>query len=160
MPLEIERKFLVKHDGWKSSCLRSIRIRDGLIAHMSGRKVRVRISDGRATITVKGEECGLARAEFEYEIPRGDAEEMLRMCEENNLEKMRHFVMHAGSMWQIDVYEGILDGVAIAEIELERETQQFELPDWIGREVTNDANYRKFNMIARRNAGLPAVAAL
>ena len=68
--------------------------------------------------------------------------------------------MHAGSMWQIDVYEGILDGVAIAKIELERETQQFELPDWIGREVTNDANYRKFYMIARRNAGLPAVAAL
>ena len=81
MRLEIERKFLVQHEGWKSSCTRSICIRDGLIATENGRKVRVRIADNRATIAVKGRERGFARAEYEYDIPRTDAEEMLRMCD-------------------------------------------------------------------------------
>jgi len=69
MPLEIERKFLVKHDGWKSHCVRSVRIRDGLLASSNGCKVRVRISDTRATLAVKGPEVGISRPEFEYEIP-------------------------------------------------------------------------------------------
>jgi CYTH domain-containing protein len=159
MPLEIERKFLVSHDDWKSLSTHSFHMRDGLVTHSDGRKVRVRICDREATLTVKGKEHGLARAEFEYAVPVSDAEEMLRMCEEDHLEKMRHVVPHAGVLWQVDVYEGTLRGIVIAEIELKSETQQFDRPDWIGREVTNDANYRQFNMLARRNAGLPAVAA-
>jgi adenylate cyclase len=152
MPLEIERKFLVKHDGWKNHCVRSVRIRDGLLASSNGCKVRVRISDTRATLAVKGPEVGISRPEFEYEIPLPDAEEMLRLCDERHLEKVRYFAPSAGSTWEINVYEGILSGVVIAEIELKSETQLFEFPDWVGREVTHDPKYQKFNLVAERDS--------
>lgn len=151
--LEIERKFLVQHEGWKSSCVRRIRIRDGLIASENGRKVRVRIADDRATIAVKGRERGFSRAEYEYDIPRADAEEMLRMCD-YRAEKTRHIVPHAGSIWQVDVYEGILSGIVIAELEMSNEGQAFDLPNWIGEDVTDNPKYKKANMVAERAAAL------
>jgi adenylate cyclase len=119
MTLEIERKFLVANDSWKNSVVRSVRIRDGLIANNKGHKARVRIANDVATIALKSRRSGLARTEFEYVIPNSDAEEMLRiMCEGNVLDKARHFVSHAGNTWQVDVYEGLLDGVVLAEIGL------------------------------------------
>src|ERR1700758_1138644 len=106
MSLEIERKFLVAHDGWKASATRSARIRDGLVSMTNGRKTRVRIADGRATLTVKGEYSGPARSEFEYPIPVSDAEEILRtMCDDRVLEKIRHYAPHGGLNWEIDVYQ-------------------------------------------------------
>ena len=73
------------------------------------------------------------------------------MCDGPILEKVRHCVPYAGVIWNVDVYEGILSGVVIAEVELDRADQDLQLPDWIGPEVTGDPNYRKINMIARRN---------
>ena len=148
MALEIERKFLVANDGWKNSVVRSVRIRDGLIANNKGHKARVRIANDVATIALKSRRSGLARTEFEYIIPHSDAEEMLLMCEGNVLDKVRHFVSHAGNTWQVDVYEGLLDGVVLAEIELTEADQKLTLPDWIGAEVTADPRYRKINMVA------------
>src|SRR5262249_55676397 len=82
-------------------------------------------------------------------IPYSDAEEMLRtMCDGNVLDKVRHFVSHEGNNWHVDVYEGLLDGVVLAEIELADAGQEFALPDWIGAEVTSDPRYRKINMLA------------
>src|ERR1700722_16936617 len=153
MPLEIERKFLVANDVWKTSMARSIRIRDGLIASNNGHKARVRISDAQATITLKSRRIGPTRSEFEYAIPYSDAEEMLRtMCDGHVLDKVRHFVPHAGATWYVDVYDGILDGIVLAEIELERADQKVELPAWIGKEVTGDPSYRKVNLLAQRIA--------
>ena len=88
MPVEIERKFLVKHDGWKSHCVRSVRICDGLLASSNGCKVRVRISERKATLAVKSAQVGVTRSEFEYEVPLADAEEMLRLCGDRHLEKI------------------------------------------------------------------------
>lgn len=159
MPQEIERKFLVANDGWKSSSAGCARIRDGLIANFNGRKARVRISGNRATITLKGQREGLCRAEFEYPIPISDAEEiLLTMCDDHLLEKVRYYVPHAGLTWEVDLYEGVLKGVMIAEIELDREDQVVELPGWIGKEVTGDSTYGKFNMekAARDRAKLVA----
>ena len=137
MPLEIERKFLVANDVWKTSMARSIRIRDGLIASNNGHKARVRISDAKATITLKSRRIGPTRTEFEYAIPLSDGEEMLQtMCDGHVLDKVRHLVPHAGATWHVDVYDGILNGVVLAEIELERADQKLELPAWIGKEVT------------------------
>jgi adenylate cyclase len=151
--LEIERKFLVANPGWKNSVIRSVRIRDGLIANNKGNKARVRIADDVATIALKSRRRGVVRTEFEYAIPYSDAEEMLRiMCDENVLEKVRHFVSCAGDIWQVDVYERLLDGVVLAEIELTDEDQKLTLPDWIGAEVTADPRYRKVNMVAARLA--------
>ena len=151
MPVEIERKFLVKHDGWKSHCVRSVRIRDGLVANSNDCKVRVRISDRKATLAVKSPQVGITRSEFEYEVPLIDAEEMLRLCGDRHLEKIRYFVPYAGATWEINAYEGILSGVVIAEIELQSEKQSFELPDWIGKDVTHDPKYHKFNLLAQRD---------
>ena len=149
--LEIERKFLVANDGWKHSIIRSMRIRDGLIANNKGHKARVRIADGVATIALKSRRHGLVRDEFEYAIPLLDAEKMLRtMCDGNILDKVRHFTLHASNTWHIDVYEGVLDGVVLAEIELMDVDQKFTLPEWIGAEVTTDPKYRKINMVAAR----------
>ena len=153
MSLEIERKFLIAHDGWKASVTRSARIRDGLISMSNGRKTRVRIAGGRATIAVKGEYTGLARSEFEYPIPVSDAEEMLRtMCDDRVLEKTRHYVSHVGLTWEIDVYEGLLEGVVIAEVELDRADRGLELPDWAGSEVTGNIRYRKITMLEEKHA--------
>jgi CYTH domain-containing protein len=153
MTLEIERKFLVANHGWKDCVVRSVRIRDGLIANNNGHKARVRIANDVATIALKSRRRGLVRTEFEYAIPYSDAEEILRtMCDGNLLDKVRHFVPHAGNIWHVDVYEGLLDGVVLAEIELTDADQKLTLPDWIGAEVTSDPRYRKVNMAADRVA--------
>src|SRR6516162_1977828 len=95
MAVEIERKFLVRDDSWRSQATRQQNIRDGLIARVDGRKVRVRICDQQATLTVKSRTTGLANAEFEYEIPLGDAEEMMtHHCLRAGLAKTRYFVPH------------------------------------------------------------------
>src|SRR5262245_23802311 len=155
MALEIERKFLVVSDGWKSSVARCIRIRDGLIASNNGNKARVRITDAKAMITLKSRKQGATRTEFEYTVPYSDAEEILRtMCDGHVLDKVRHIVERAGVVWHVDVYEGILDGVVLAEVELQDANQALELPDWIGREVTGDPAYRKVNMLAQRLVNL------
>jgi CYTH domain-containing protein len=146
-PIEIERKFLIAHDGWKESIIGSVSIRDGLIAAYKDRKVRVRISDQTAMITVKGPRSGIARAEYEYEIPLAEAEAILsNLCRDDTLEKERFLVDHAGATWHVDVYGGVLEGTVIAEIELKQETQELVLPPWIGKEVTGEAFYRKINM--------------
>jgi len=136
MPLEIERKFLVAHDGWKKSVVRHSKIRDGLIACNNGNKARVRIADDKATIALKSRRMGVVRTEFEYEIPCADAEEILRtMCEGNVLNKVRHFVIHKDATWQADVYDDILKGIVIAEIELTQPDQVFQIPDWVARRL-------------------------
>jgi adenylate cyclase len=153
MPLEIERKFLVAHDGWKKSVVRHSKIQDGLIASNNGNKARVRIADDKATIALKSRRMGMVRTEFEYEIPCADAEEILRtMCDGNVLNKIRHFVMHKNATWQVDVYDDILKGIVIAEIELTQPDQDLQIPDWVGAEVTDDPKYRKVNMRSERLA--------
>lgn len=103
--------------------------------------------DDHATIALKGQQSGFGRSEFEYAIPTSDAEEILRtMCDDRILQKVRHYVPHAGLTWEIDVYDGILKGVEIAEVELDREDRVLELPDWVGKEITGDSKYSKINM--------------
>ena len=129
MPVEIERKFLLANDGWKSQVVRRIHIRDGLIANNNGNKARVRIANTEATITLKSRRRGPIRTEFEYAIPYSDALEILQtMCDGRILEKVRHVVPYAGLLWHVDVYEGILSGVVVAEVELQHAHQELDLP--------------------------------
>ena len=98
--VEIERKLLVANDDWRRSAVRSVSIRDGLIAVYMDRRVRVRISGDVATVAIKGPRTGIVRPEFEYEIPIADAERMLAtLCQDDTLEKQRFFVEHAGETW-------------------------------------------------------------
>jgi len=147
MKNEIERKFLLRNEGWRAEAVGVERIRDGLIGLFGGGKVRVRLADSFASVTIKSDYDGLSRREFEYSIPQGDAELMLgTMCGDFIFEKSRHCVMHAGFEWSVDIYTGRLEGAALAEIELDREDQDFPLPPWIGQEVSGDWRFRKRNM--------------
>ena len=158
-PVEVERKFLVANDDWKRSVTGSVAIRDGLVALYKDRKVRVRIAEGTATITVKGPRRGIRRDEFEYEIPLADAERMLAaVCDKDVLEKRRYFVEAVRAIWHVDVYAGVLDGVVLAEIELRQENEMPALPAWVGREVTGDLRYRKFNLRALHTRRQPEPA--
>lgn len=155
MATEIERKFLVSGDGWRAGVVRHERLQDGLIAATADRKVRVRIYDGRATLTVKAKTGSLRNAEFEYEIPVADAEDMLaHHCDSFPLAKTRHYVPFKGFTWEIDVYEGLLAGVVLAEVEIPREDVDVPLPPWIGAEVTGLPDYKKANLKQARLAEL------
>ena len=161
MPVEIERKFLVANDGWRSAVIDSEKLRDGLVGEFDGCKVRVRLSENRASITVKGPRSGPRRTEFEYEIPKTDAEAMLHtVCGERRVEKTRHRVPYAGFTWAVDVYEGNLAGIVVAEIELADEEQAFEKPDWVGTEITNDPRFSKRELFRLcTDAGRPLTVA-
>jgi Uncharacterized protein conserved in bacteria len=158
MSIEIERKFLVRDESWRGLFTAKQEIRDGLIAVANGRKVRVRICDERATLAVKSKTGSLANAEFEYEIPKADAEELIaHHCLHAELPKTRYFVPHGQITWQVDVYKGILAGVVLAEVELPSEAAPLALPDWVGREVTGDPDYKKINMVNARGAAASEV---
>jgi CYTH domain-containing protein len=151
MHFEIERKFLVVHDGWRAMATGNRRLCDGLVGPHGSSKVRVRMDGERAWLTIKGPRAGLTRAEFEYEIPLGDADALLRhVCEEAPIEKIRHRIPFAGLTWEVDVYQGDLAGVVLAEIELEREDQPFPKPDWVGVEVSGDPRFAKRAMLRLR----------
>lgn len=150
MALEIERKFLVRDGRWRAHSAYQHEIRDGLIAIAEGRKVRVRICDQHATLTVKTKTGSLANNEFEYEIPLNDAEELLaHHCLRAPLAKTRYVVSHDQRVWHVDVYKEILEGVVLAEVELPSETADLALPPWVGREVTGNPDYKKTNMVNR-----------
>jgi adenylate cyclase len=158
MATEIERKFIVVNDLWKESVTGSVHIRDGLVLSEDGKKVRVRITDHSATLALKGYHAGLVRSEFEYSIPLCDAEDIMRtLCDGRVLEKRRYFSLFDGVRWEIDLYEGLLEGVVLAEVEMSAVTQTVAIPSWAGREVTGDPEYQKGNMFKARTAALRAM---
>ena len=122
MSVEIERKFLVVGNDWKSQTNRKIHIRDGLLSYSDARKVRVRIADDVATLTIKSKKSKIANFECEYPIPILDAEHLLKYeCDGSVLSKVRHFVAVGDLTWEVDVYEALLDGIVLAEVELPSE---------------------------------------
>lgn len=148
MAQEIERKFLVINDSYKTQGVPH-RIRQGYICNEPNCVVRVRCKDGEAFVTIKSANVGFARYEYEYAIPREDAEQMLnRLCQKPIISKTRYCVPYGGFMWEIDCFDNDNEGLVIAEIELPNEHTTFEMPDFIGREVTGDARYYNSNLIA------------
>lgn len=142
MAVEIERKFLVTSDAWRPLATSSSQLRQGYLSSNAKATVRVRISDDqRAVITLKGALQGISRPEFEYPIPLADARELLDMAQPHVVEKRRYLVPWGGMIWEVDVFEGRHAGLVMAEVELADEAQRVQLPDWVGREVTNDDRY-------------------
>lgn len=150
MAVEIERKFLLADDTWRLHVMRSETLCDGLVAAEAGRKVRVRLYEARSTLTVKSKEEAGARAEFEYEIPRQDALEILAKHCSDVITKTRHYVTFQGFTWEIDEYGDQLAGIVIAEVELPSLDAPLPLPPWAGEEVTGRAAYKKVNMLRQR----------
>lgn len=153
MGIEIERKFLLASNRWRSLVQRSVHIQDGLVASSDDRKTRVRINGDKATLAVKTGRIAGVREEFEYDIPMTDACSLMACCGSNVTVKIRHYVQHNGLTWEIDEYDGLLKGVILAEVELSAVDQAIELPDWIGREVTSQDRYRKINLLRARQVG-------
>lgn len=141
MGIEIERKFLVTGDRWRTLGGVAKTYRQGYLCSGEGRTVRVRIAEDRAFLTIKGPPSGLARAEFEYPIPVADAGELLQLCLWPPVEKVRHRIAIADLVWEVDDFLGANQGLVLAEVELVAEHQAIALPDWVGLEVSGDRRY-------------------
>jgi len=143
MHKEIERKFLVKGD-YKAFATNKTRIIQGYLSSVPERAVRVRIKADKGYLTIKGigNATGTTRYEWETEIPVGEAEELLNICEPGIIEKMRYTVPEkSGLQFEVDVFTGDNAGLTIAEIELPAEDHPFDRPTWLDIEVTGDARY-------------------
>ncbi len=149
MGIEIERKYLVRGDSWRDGVEESIRIDQGYIASM-GATVRVRTWNEGAYVTIKGPTTNMTRSEWEWAIDYDEAVEMLdELCAGRRLTKTRYVLRHGDHEWVVDDFEGDFDGLVLAEIELESEDEDFELPDWVGEEVTGDRRYYNANLADR-----------
>jgi len=144
MAEEIERKFLVKNNTWREA--KAIKYRQGYLSTLKERTVRVRTLEDKGYLTIKGIAVGATRMEFEYEIPRKDAEILLDICEQPLIEKDRYTIEYGGFVWEVDEFFGENTGLIIAEVELASEDQEFPLPDWVGEEVTEDPRYFNSNL--------------
>ncbi len=148
MGKEIERKFLVKGDFPKEN---GVRIIQGYLSSVPERTVRVRVKGEKGYLTVKGigNESGASRFEWEMEIPKQDALELLKICEPGIIDKTRYHVKVGDHTFEIDEFYGDNEGLVIAEVELKDEGESFEKPDWLGEEVTGDVKY--YNSMLMRN---------
>ena len=147
MGKEIERKFLVKGEAWKSLA-KGVSYRQGYLNSVKERTVRVRTVGDKGFLTIKGITTGASRAEYEYRIPQSDAEAMLNdLCEKPLIEKNRYKIKDRDLTWEVDEFFGENQGLIVAEVELQSESQPVEKPDWVGEEVTGDPRFFNANLI-------------
>ncbi len=147
MAKEIERKFLVKEDSWRTLAKGSVYCQ-GYISTQKTATVRIRIVGNQGYLTIKGPSIKYSRSEFEYSIPVEDAQEILEtLCDRPFIEKVRYRVDDNNLTWEIDEFDGVNKGLILAEVELSDEEQQIELPSWIGEEVSDDPKYFNSNLV-------------
>ena len=141
--IEIERKFLVTSDAFKKEAFAQNRIAQGYLSSVPERTVRVRIKGDKGFLTIKGasNESRLSRFEWEKEIPIEEATALLKLCEKGIIDKTRFEVKIGNHIFEVDEFYGENEGLIIAEVELKSETETFEKPVWLGKEVTNDCRY-------------------
>ena len=147
MGKEIERKYLLEGNDWKSLG-KGTPFRQGYLNTQKERVVRARTMGEKAALTIKGITVGATRLEFEYDIPFDDCQQLLGLCEQPLIEKTRYKIEFSGLMWEVDEFHGVNKGLVVAECELESEDQLIDKPSWVGEEVTDDARYYNSNLIA------------
>lgn len=148
MALEIERKFLVKDDAWRVEARNPVDIRQRYFVRTPMVVARIRIAGDKAFITIKGAVSDRVRHEFEYEVPRTDAEQMLELFpSEPVIEKVRHEVVRGGALWTVDEFGGANAGLVLVEIELRHPDDPVDMPAWLGTEVTGDPRYQNSNLV-------------
>ena len=141
--IEIERKFKVKDDSFKTEAFAKNHIAQGYLNSNPARTVRVRIKGDKGFLTIKGasNDTGLSRFEWEKEIPVPEAQMLLLLCEKGMIEKTRFEIKKGHHVFEVDEFYGDNEGLIVAEIELNSETETFEKPDWLGTELTGDIRY-------------------
>lgn len=153
MTIEIERKFLLNDDAWRTQVQRSEAMAQGYLtpaqaSHGERASVRVRISDQQAWLNIKSRDAGPMRQEFEYPVPVGDGRALLALCVGGRVEKRRHVVNHGGHVFEIDEFLGDNTGLLVAEVEFESVDMSMERPPWLGREVTDLPRYYNLALAA------------
>jgi len=141
MPREIERKFLLKSDAWRSQVVESRQMRQGYLASGGNVSVRVRIAGDEAWLNIKAGGFVASRQEYEYSLPLEEARELLALAEGPLVEKTRHYVEQGALTWEIDEFHGDNSGLVVAELELDSENADFARPHWLGIEVTELRRY-------------------
>ena len=150
MALEIERKFLLRSEAWRALARSRVLMRQGYLSSNNHSSIRVRIAGDDAWLNLKAKRSTRTRLEFEYPIPRDDADEILRdLCSGPLVEKYRHEILAGPHVWEIDEFLGDNAGLIVAEIELGSEDEPFDRPQWLGAEVTEDERYYNFNLAKR-----------
>ncbi len=156
MGIEIERKFLLAGDGWRTAARKVVPMAQGYLNDLamvdSGAmqaSVRVRIEGEAALLNIKSREAGPSRQEFEYGIPLADARALLALCVGGRIDKHRHYVEYAGHLWEIDEFRGDNEGLVVAEIELGSVDEAFARPDWLGAEATHAQRYYNLALASR-----------
>jgi adenylate cyclase len=142
MGKEIERKFLVDHDQWRQlEKPQGQRYRQGYLLTDPQKTIRVRVTETKAFLTIKGLSIGATRPEYEYEIPIEEAKELLDNFAVSELSKIRYEILFESKVWEVDEFLGDNAGLIVAEIELLREDEQFKCPPWVDKDVTEDQRY-------------------
>ena len=156
MGIEIERKFLVRGDGWRATAHAVVPMAQGYLNDLatvdSGAmrtSVRVRVAGDQAFLNLKSRELGHTRQEFDYPIPVADARALLALCVGGVIEKRRHLVLHAGHEWEVDAFDGDNAGLVVAEIELDSAEEAFARPEWLGVEATDAPRYYNLALASR-----------
>jgi adenylate cyclase len=148
MATEIERKFLLKESSWKDLADGGTHYSQGYLVGSKHASVRVRIQGERAFLNIKSATIDITRQEFEYEIPLEEANEMLKtLCEKPLIDKVRYLLKNENHVWEIDVFSGDNKGLIVAEIELNSKDENFDKPDWLGDEVSDDARYYNVSLV-------------
>lgn len=146
--IEIERKYIVNKELWNEvSKPTPIKIQQSYLSSDPNCIVRVRLKNEKAFLTIKSKTVGISRNEFEYEIPYSDAQAMIQAIATKSIIKKRYEIVYETHTWEVDVFEGKLAGLIIAEIELKHENESFPLPIWIEKEVSDDPQYYNSNLI-------------
>jgi len=143
MNIEIERKFLVKNQDFKNLSYKEEVFKQGYLNSDKTRNVRIRVTNDKAFLTIKGASnaSGTTRFEWEKEINRQEAEQLLLLCEPTIIEKKRYYIKNDDLIFEVDEFYADNQGLILAEIELNNEHQKFKKPDWLGKEVTGNKEY-------------------
>lgn len=148
MATEIERKFLIKTKEWNAlKKPKAMYCLQAYVAFQDLKVVRARVIDDKGFLTIKGKTNGISRLEFEYEIPKKEATEMIEKLGNGSIEKDRFIIPQGDLNWEVDVFYGDNEGLIVAEIELPNENTSFELPNWIGEEVSDQPKYYNVNLL-------------
>ena len=149
--IEIERKFLVLNNDYRTQAVRKSEIAQGYIGTQPGKTVRIRIQDDKAYITIKGKrnESGLSRFEWEKEIDPEDARQLMQLCDTPIITKTRLYIPAGKLTFEVDEFHDVNEGLVVAEIELHNENETFEHPQWLGQEVTNDKRFHNSHLTKR-----------